>query len=242
MVSGAGSGIGREIALELGRRGYELALLGRRPAPLEETLAALAGLPALPPVAALPPIAVGGMAIPCDVRDEASVGCAAAAVAARWGAADIVVPAAGVAHVAPFTELGAAQFAATLDTNLTGAFLLLHALLPAMRQRGRGWIFAILSVAARRGFPGWAAYCASKAGLAGMLAALREELRGSGIRLTSIYPGATDTSIWEGVPGSWERASMMPAAAVARAVGSALDADPRTLIEEIQLRPAGGDL
>jgi len=231
VVSGGGSGIGREIALELARRGFALALLGRRPAPLESTLAA-AGLLGKP----------GGLALACDVRDAAAVAGAAAAVEARWGAAELVVPAAGTAHIRPFAELTAEGFAATLETNLTGAFLLLHALLPAMRERGRGWIFAVLSVAARRGFPGWAAYCASKWGLAGMLAALREELAGSGVRLTAIYPGATDTPIWAGVPGDWDRAVMMPPREVARAVGCALDADPRALYEEIQLGPARGAL
>jgi NAD(P)-dependent dehydrogenase (short-subunit alcohol dehydrogenase family) len=231
VVSGGGSGIGRAIALELARRGFALALLGRRLAPLEETLAA-AGLLGSP----------AGLALACDVRDAAAVGRAAAAVEARWGAAEVVVPAAGAAYIRPFVELPVEQFAATLETNLTGVFLLLQALLPGMRRRGHGWIFAVLSVAARRGFPGWAAYCASKWGLAGLLAALREELAGSGVRLTALYPGATDTEIWQGIPGDWNRGVMMPPAEVARALGCALDADPRALVEEIHLGPAGGAL
>jgi NAD(P)-dependent dehydrogenase (short-subunit alcohol dehydrogenase family) len=238
VVSGGGSGIGRAIALELAGRGFALALLGRRLAALEATLAAAASTAGARGV----PAASSGMALACDVRDAAAVGRAAAAIEERWGAAEVVVPAAGTAYIRPFEELSAEGFSATLDTNLTGVFLLLRALLPGMRRRGRGWIFAILSVAARRGFPGWAAYCASKAGLAGLLAALREELAGSGVRLTSIYPGATDTPIWEGVPGDWNRARMVPAAEVARAVGCALDADPRALVEEIHLGPAGGAL
>lgn len=231
VVSGGGSGIGREVAVELARRGFALALLGRRAAPLESTLAA-AGLLGSP----------GGLALACDVRDAAAVERAASAITERWGAAELVVPAAGTAHIRPFEELSAEGFAATLDTNLTGAFLLLRALLPAMRRRGRGWIFAVLSVAARRGFPGWAAYCASKWGLAGLLAALREELAGSGVRLTAIYPGATGTPIWDGIPGTWDRDVMVPPAEVARALGAALDADPRVLYEEIHLGPAGGAL
>src|ERR1700726_1658799 len=103
VVSGGGSGIGRAIALELARRGFALALLGRRLAPLEETLAA-AGLLASP----------AGLALACDVRDAAAVGRAAAAVEARWGAAEVVVPAAGAAYIRPFVELPAEQFAATL--------------------------------------------------------------------------------------------------------------------------------
>jgi len=109
-------------------------------------------------------------------------------------------------------------------------------------SRGRGWLIPILSVAARRGFPGWSAYCASKWGLAGLIAALREELQGSGIRITALYPGATDTPIWDRLPGEWNRNAMVPPREVARALGYVLDADPSTLVEELTLGPAGGAL
>ena len=227
MVSGGGSGIGREIALRLAGRGHPLALLGRRSGPLEETLA-VSGSQSL--------------ALVCDVRDPAAVTAAAAAIEERWGAAGIVVPAAGVAAIAPLEEIPAERFRAMIDTNLTGAALLIASLLGGMKRRGSGWIFPILSAAARRGFPGWSAYCASKWGLAGLVAALREELAGSGVRLTAIYPGATATPLWNELPGTWDRSRMVPAAEVARAVETALDADPAALVEEIHLGPAGGAL
>lgn len=227
VISGGGSGIGREIALELARRGHDLALLGRREEPLRQTLE---------------DSGADGLALSCDVSDASSVRGAADQIHVRWSAAEIVVPAAGVAHIAPLTDLTPESFAETVSVNLTGTALLLQALLPAMRERGRGWIFPILSVAARRAFPGWSAYCASKWGLAGLVAALREELAGSGIRITALYPGATDTPIWDSAPGKWDRSKMVPAREVARAVGFALDADPSTLMEEIHLGPAGGAL
>jgi NAD(P)-dependent dehydrogenase (short-subunit alcohol dehydrogenase family) len=227
VISGAGSGIGREIALELARRGWELALLGRRAAPLAATLA---------------DAGARGATYVCDVREAPAVAAAAAAIESRWGAADVVVPAAGVSTIQPLEDTAPEELATVLATNLTGAFLLLRALLPAMKRRGRGAIVPLLSVAARRGFPGWSAYCASKWGLAGLLAALREELAGSGVRLTALYPGATDTPIWDAIPGTWDRARMVPASEVARAIGCALDADPRALYEEIQLGPARGAL
>jgi NAD(P)-dependent dehydrogenase (short-subunit alcohol dehydrogenase family) len=237
VVSGGGAGIGRAVALELARRGYPLALLGRRAETLEETLAAAAeaGGPAAHRDAA-------GLALACDVRDPDSVARAAAAVEERWGAAEVVVPAAGVARIEPLEETSPADFAEVLDTNLTGAFLLLRALLPGMKRRGRGWIFPILSVAARRGFPGWSAYCASKWGLAGLVAALREELAGSGVRVTALYPGATATGLWDALPGEWDRAAMVPPGEVARAVAFALEADPAATVEEVHLGPAGGAL
>jgi len=231
VVSGAGSGLGREIALELARRGYALALLGRRQAPLEETLDLAGGA-----------ARENGMLLPCDVRDAVALERCAEEIRSRWGGADLVVPAAGVVSIAPVEETTPDDFAAILDTNLTGVFLLVRALLPAMKARGRGWIVPLLSVAARRGFPGWSAYCASKWGLAGLVAALREELRGTGVRITALYPGATDTPIWDHLPGEWNRASMVPPREVARALGYVLDTDPAALVEEIHLGPAGGAL
>lgn len=228
VVSGGGSGIGREIALTLARRGHPLALLGRRKALLEQTLSETAG--------------GEGLALPCDVRDADSVAAAARDIERRWGAASLVVPAAGLAAISPFEETAPERFRDILDTNLTGTFLLLRALLPAMKRRGGGWIFPILSTAAERGFPGWSAYCASKWGLAGLVAALREELRGSGVRLTALYPGATDSPLWDELPGTWNRALMVPPREVARAVVTALESDPSTLIEEIHLGPVGGAL
>lgn len=230
VVSGGGSGIGREIALELARRGHPLALLGRRLAPLEDTIA-LSGLQP-----------ERGLALACDVTDATAVAAACSEIEARLPPVGIAVPAAGVAVVKPFGEITPEEFERTLAVNVTGTFLLLQRLLPVMKAEGEGWIFLLLSVAARKGFPGWAAYCASKWGLAGLAAALGEELAGSGVRLTSIYPGATDTPIWEGVAGDWNRSAMARPQEVARAVAFALDAERGTLCEEIHLGPAGGAL
>ncbi|HEY0514143.1 MAG TPA: SDR family NAD(P)-dependent oxidoreductase [Thermoanaerobaculia bacterium] len=232
VVSGGGSGLGREIALELARRGYDLALLGRRREPLAETLA----------LAGFGDRGDKGMILPADVRDAVALERCAGEIRARWGAAELVVPAAGVAAIAPLEETSPEDFAAILDTNLTGVFLLIRALLPAMKARGQGWIVPLLSTAARRGFPGWSAYCASKWGLAGLVAVLREELQGSGVRVTALYPGATDTPLWDPLSGDWNRAAMVPPREVARALGYVLDADPSTLVEEVSLGPAGGAL
>jgi NAD(P)-dependent dehydrogenase (short-subunit alcohol dehydrogenase family) len=227
VVSGGGSGLGRVIALELAGRGQPVVLLGRREGYLRQVLDLAGG---------------DGLAFVCDVRDPEAVERAVREVEIRWGAAEIVVPAAGMASIAHLEDTPPEVFAQTLATNLTGVYHLLRAFLPGMRRRGHGWIIPILSLAARRGFPGWSAYCASKWGLAGLVAALREELTGSGVRITALYPGATDTPIWSGLPGDWNRAAMMKPTAIARALAFALDADPSTQVEEVHLGPAGGAL
>jgi len=230
VVSGGGGGVGREIALELARREFSLALIGRREGPLVATL----GASDLPPSR--------GLAVTCDVTDPVAMAAACAQIEQRFGAPEIVVPAAGIVRLGKVSELPAEQFAATLATNLNGVFNLLRPLLPAMLRRGRGWLFPILSVAARQAFPEWGAYAASKWGLAGLVAALRAELMGTGVRITAVYPGATDTPLWDGLRGTWNRAAMVPASEVARLIGCALDSDPRALVEEIHVGPVGGAL
>ncbi len=227
VISGAGSGIGRAVALELGRRGYRLALLGRRLDPLGEVLREAGG---------------EGRAFACDVREAGQVEAVAREILDAWGAPEVVVPAAGVISIAPVEETRPEDFAASVGTNLTGAFLLFRAFLAAMKARGRGRLVPILSVAATRGFPGWSGYCASKWGLAGLVAALREELAGSGVRVSALYPGATDTGAWEGLPGEWDRSRMVSAEEVARALIYALGVEEPALVEEIHLGPAGGAL
>lgn len=230
VVSGAGSGIGRAIAVRLGGRGGHVALLGRREEPLRETLAAVE--------------AAGGTGevMPVDVRDETAVGRLAEDLVARHGAPEIVVPAAGTASIAPLEETDVADLRTMLETNLVGTFLLFRAFLSAMKARGRGRLVPVLSVAAREGFPGWGAYGASKWGLRGLVASLRAELAGTGLLVTALYPGATDTPIWHGsgMTGDWDRSKMIPPEEVARLLLAALDADPRALVEEIHVGPAGG--
>lgn len=226
VVSGAGSGIGRAIAISLGRRGRALVLLGRRRERLEETLEESGAV---------------GIVESVDVRDAQGVSRAIEAAVAGGYLPEVVVPAAGVARVAPFGELAPGWLAESVETNLLGSLSLYQACLPHMRERG-GHLFAILSVAATRGFPGWVAYCASKWGLRGAVAALREELGSGPVRLTEIYPGATDSPLWETVPGDWNRQSMISPEAVANAVVWALEADPTASVEAIHLQPRGGNL
>lgn len=242
VITGAGSGIGREIARALARRGHRLALLGRSEESLRETLDT-----ALEETAARGADDPGarddwGMVLPCDVRDADAVARSARTMEDAWGAAEVVVPAAGSVTLAPVEELDPADFATMVETNLTGVFHVVRAFLPAMKRQGRGRLVPVLSVAATTGFPSWSGYCASKWGLAGLVASLRAELAGSGVLISALYPGAVDTPLWDELPGTWDRTKMVPASEVARALLYALEVEEPALVEEVRIGPAGGAL
>jgi NADP-dependent 3-hydroxy acid dehydrogenase YdfG len=224
VVTGAGSGIGRAIALALGRRGHPLLLIGRRREPLESALAEAGG---------------AGLVAIADVRDSDALAAAFASARARGVEPLVAIPAAGVARVAPFERLSDADFLESIEVNLFGALRLYRQVLPAARSAG-GHLFAILSAAALRAFPSWSAYGASKWALRGAFEALREESKGSGVAMTAIYPGATATPLWDGVPGQWDRARMIAPEAIAEAVIWALASE--AAVPEIHLQPPGGDL
>lgn len=230
VVSGASSGLGLAIARELGAAGLQLALLGRREPLLRAALAALGG-------------GTAGRVYPCDVRDGQAVEAVASDLADRDVVPAVVVAAAGRARIAPLVEESAEEFADVVATNLHGTFHLFRAFAPGMVRRGTGALVAMVSSAGRRGFAGWSTYCASKWGVDGLAAALREELAGTGVRLLTAYPGATDTPIWDQLPGTWDRGRMMRPEDVARVVVAALLAPaPSAVVEEIHLRPPAGTL
>lgn len=227
VITGAGSGIGAAVAVALGRRGHGLALVGRRLAPLQRVLEASGGR---------------GLALSVDVRDDVAIAKAVVRVEDELGPIEVAVAGAGVARVGSFTQLPASAFRETLDTNLVGVANLFRAVLPGMIDRGRGQLVPLLSVASRQAFPGWSAYCASKWGLLGLVEALREDLKGSGVRICAVTPGATASPLWSEVPGEWDREAMIPAEEVARAVVWALEAGDGVAVEEIRLQPPGGNL
>jgi SDR family mycofactocin-dependent oxidoreductase len=134
-----------------------------------------------------------------DVRDDGQLAGAVAAAQRRWGGLDAAVAVAGViAGGVPLWEMPAAQLRAVLDTDLGGVLALARAAIPALLRRPEprcGRFLAVASAAATRGLPMLAAYCAAKAGVAGLIRALAVELGGTGITANAVSPGSTDTAI-----------------------------------------------
>ncbi len=187
VVTGASRGIGRHIAGELVRAGAAVAITGRD----EKTVNA----------AALELSARGRAVTPvvCDHRDPAAVRELARTVQEAFGGLDILVNNAGVFAHAPVADMALDDWQRVIDTNLTGVFLTTQAFLPPMIAAGRGDIFMISSMSARRADPGSSAYNASKFGLNGFSMALQYEVRQHNIRVMVLNPSAVDSGA-EGEP------------------------------------------
>jgi 3-oxoacyl-[acyl-carrier protein] reductase len=182
VVTGGGSGIGRAVALELARRGLDVALVGRT----EVTLAAA--------VAEVEKADVRALGFCADVGSDAQVRRAVKDIEMAMGVPEIVVNNAGIAgRKAPLERTSEAEWDAVMSTNLKGVFLMTRALLPSMRAAGRGRFVTIGSISSTLGTAGLGPYCASKWGVVGLTKSLAEELRGSGLQALSVLPGTVDT-------------------------------------------------
>jgi NAD(P)-dependent dehydrogenase (short-subunit alcohol dehydrogenase family) len=226
LITGASRGIGRAIALRLAGPETTLILSGRNQNDLIKTAAEAKSKGA------------SVVQLLCDLADSKQV----LALAKEVGKAplDVLINNAGVSHVQPVTDQSIEDWNDTLAVNITAPFLLCRGLVPVM-PRGAS-IVNINSSAGRTGFGGWSSYCMSKFALDGFSKSIREELRVSGIRVISVFPSATDTEIWNDVPGNWPREKMMRPENVAEAIAGALAQPPDVLIEELVIGPIGGRL
>jgi short-subunit dehydrogenase len=184
-ITGASSGIGRALAVELAGRGYDLFLTARRLEPLEQIRADVAAKDAARRVEVRP----------LDVTDDADVAAAIAEAAEKLGRVDIVVANAGVGNSGRVGEGKMAHGRLIVETNLIGAMATIDAAVALFRRQGGGQIVGVGSVAGVRGLAGSASYSASKAGIAAYLEAVRAETYKEPIKVTTILPGYIDTPI-----------------------------------------------
>jgi 3-oxoacyl-[acyl-carrier protein] reductase len=217
VIIGASRGIGRATALALAAPGTHLVLAARDGAALEAVANELRAA------------GTDASAVPCDVTAEPHVRRLIETAVGITGRIDLLINSAGGAVVAPFEQLALGDWERQLRVGLTSVFLTCkHA---AAHMPEGGLIVNIASVAARQVFSGWSAYIAAKHGLLGFSGAIREELRPRGVRVTVVLPAATDTALWDEVPGEWNRANMLQPEDVARAIAQ-LAAQPAYLTTE----------
>ncbi len=192
LIAGASSGIGRATAKLLAAEGARLVIGARRQAELDSLVAEIG-----------PDRAV---ALAGDVTDEGYARALVALARDRFGGLDIAFNNAATVHpMGPTTDIDAAAWRHAVDTNLTSAFLGAKHQIPAMLARGGGsLIFTSTFVGYTVGFPGVAAYAASKSGLIGLTQALAVEYGRQNLRVNAILPGATDTEMAREMNGTQE--------------------------------------
>lgn len=220
IVTGAGRGIGRAIALDLAAAGARLVLVARTTSDLNRLVDEIGEDRAA---------AVSG-----DVTEEST---AAAAVmrAQDWGGnVDAVVNNAGIGWSGPVQDMPLEAWRRLLEVNLTGVFLFTKAALPVMLARGRGHIVNVASGAGRLGMAGGAAYSASKFGVIGFTEAVGLEVRNRGVKVSVVEPGSVQTSFSAGTAArDW---ALRPDD-VARVVRSVLATGPNVWVREAFVSP-----
>ena len=224
LVTGAGRGIGRAIALRFARGGAKVAVAARTSSELDALVKEIA--------------AAGGSASAqqMNVADHGSVEAAVwRAVEFTGGAIDVLVNNAGVFDIKPFDKMDIATWRRHIEVNLNGPFFVTHEALDALLESNRAHVFNIASKAAKQGYPGNTAYCASKFGLRGFSDALRLDLAPKGVRVSTVYPNQTDTTIFDKVAGDWDRSRMNRPEDVAEVVWNAYHAPAGTNVDDLDV-------
>ena len=225
VVTGASSGIGRALAAALAHRGAQVGLLARSLRELEALADALPGL---------------HVALPCDVGDAAAVQAATDRFVAEAGRVDLVVANAGLTHYRPVAEQPLAEIEQMTRVNWLGTVHTVHAALPHLLGARRGHIVVVSSGAGLRSFPGAAAYGATKAAQRGFSTALRHELHGTGVSVTTVYPGEIATALHdhehERMPAWYQSGSARPATTLAAKIVKAVERDRRELYYPPEVR------
>ena len=230
IVTGAGSGVGRAVALQLVREGWNVGLVGRRLNALQETagLASELGARMLP--------------VPCDVGNAADVQKMVETVEQKFGPPQALVASAGTnIPKRGWDVLTPEDFQSVIDANLTGTFNCVSSVLPGMHRACGGTIVVIVSDAGlQASAKAGAAYVASKFGQRGLVQSINAEQRAHGIRATAIFPGDINTPLLDKrptPPPQEARAKMLQPEDVTACVMLAINLPDRAIIEELLVRP-----
>ncbi|MEZ5360660.1 MAG: SDR family oxidoreductase [Candidatus Zixiibacteriota bacterium] len=226
LITGASGDIGRAIAERLADRDTTLILHGRNITKLEKTCSAAREKDAKI------------IAFPGDFHREKDLNKFIARAAKEQ--IDVIIHSTGLAIVEPFEKIALDAWNKALHLNVTVPFYITQQLIEHLTDNGM--IVNIMSVAAKTGFPGWTSYCTGKFALDGFSKSLREELRAKKIRVSNIYPAATDTGLWDSIDGDWNRDKMMKPTDVAEAVAFAIAQPPHVSVDAIEVNNTGGNL
>lgn len=232
LITGASAGIGKETAIAFAKEGIDVALVSRSQEKLQGV------------VAAAKAAGVEAKAFAVDLSCVSQVKAKIQAIADEFGDIDILVNNAGMGYTGNLSDTSLEDWRRVIDLNLTSVFQCTMGILPRMRQRGKGTIINIASIAAKQAFAGWGVYCVSKAGLLALSQTLAQEERVHGIRVSAICPGAVNTEIWdtETVNANFDRSKMLTAQTVAQTILHSALLPQEAVVEELTLMSNAGVL
>ncbi|MEZ0541045.1 SDR family oxidoreductase [Fibrella arboris] len=224
LITGGSKGIGYGVAESLVKSGVKVAITSRSQEAADKAAQQLNSLKA--------GYAIGMAA---DVRDLASQQAVVDAIVEQWERLDYVIANAGVGHFAPIQELTPEQWQETIDINLTGVFNSAKATIGELKKTA-GYFISIASLAGTNFFEKGSAYNASKFGLVGFSQAIMLDLRGEGIKVSTIMPGSVATEFGDHTPSDADAWKIQPED-IGKLVLDLLSMHPRTLPSKIEVRP-----
>jgi len=236
IITGAGKGIGRAIALEFARaagvhKGFEPALIlaSRTISDLESVSAECRSFGATADI------------FQVDIANTTHIEHLVSATLERYGSIDCLINNAGVGRFKPLAEMTEEDFDYTMATNLKGTFFLTQRVFAIMEKKRSGHIFFITSIAAEMAFKSSSIYCMSKFAQKGLVEVMRLYAKTCNVRITNVMPGAVYTPMWGEVPDAMRSVMMSPEDISGPVIG-AYFMPQRTSVEELVLRPVCGDI
>ncbi len=228
LVTGAGRGIGRAIALALARQGAHVVAAARTIDQIESVASEIADS--------------GGAATPIavDIADEQSIAARFHQISEQPGRLDILINNAGLGLYGPVADFPAADFDRVMAVNVRGTFLCCQAAMRLMIPKRSGYILNVSSVVGFKGYPNQAAYTASKHGVMGLTKSLAVEAQEHGIRVSAILPGGVDTEMVAQARPDLDRSILIQPDDIARTVLYLLSLSDRAHVDQIYIRRKTG--
>ncbi|MCD6659115.1 MAG: SDR family oxidoreductase [Lentimicrobium sp.] len=172
-----------------------------------------------------------------DITSDKQVAAAISNIILKFGVPDVLINATGIGVLKPIESLSIHDFNQVLDVNLTGAFRLLKAVVPAMKERKTGLIIHLPGVLGKTPMAGAMAYAASKYGLNGMIKSLREELKRTQVKIVQLFVGGVDSHFWDNIDLKVQREKFLTAFEIAKAVKFLLEQPAEGVISEMVIQP-----
>lgn len=232
LITGASSGIGKASAIAFAKAGFDVALVARS----HQKLAVLAQ--------ELTALGVKAQSFVIDLAELDQVTMKIMKALDSFGPIDVLLNSAGMGYTGRLGTMPLADWQQVMDLNVTSVFQVVQAVLPGMRQRARGMIINIASIAATQAFPNWGAYGVSKAALVALSEAITTEESAHGIRVVTLLLGAVNTPLWDTdtVQADFDHSAMLSPETVAQTIVQTALLPLASVVSTLTLTPAQGAL